>query len=300
MKGKTITLLLSVLLAAGALAGCASNDEDDAPPTTTTPTQVTPTEATPATTPVVTTPTNVTPTTVVTPTVDAVTPSSFSLTAAGFPAQVEVGKKFNFTLYVNGSPARTSDHVGAHFAGNDTSPPTAPGRKDCEHPNGAMPGVFVVNCTIQEPGTWHVFGHARLNESGELVNFWATPFAVKARAFNLTVTNMPTAPQVSKGNFTFTLTINGTENVTSDHIGAHFWNATTETPTVANSAGACAHLPGETGAVGTFTVTCSIENKETGPKDFFLRGHVRVTEGGSALNFWSTEQKVSIVGSSLI
>lgn len=287
---RTFALLLTLLLAGAALAGCATpnaddeeDDEVEPTPMTMTPTTV----VTPTPTP------TMTPSPTPTPALDS---STYSLSTTGVPGQALPGEAFNFTLYANGSVNATSDHIGAHFSNNDTTNPPGAGRGDCAHQSGDLPGTFVVDCTLASEGTWYVWGHARINDSGEIRNWWtAAPSVVKVRNYTLNATGFPTNPPASKQNFTFTLRVNGTDNATTDHLGAHFWNATQSAPTVANSAGACAHT-NATGVIGTFTVTCSIENTGLTAKDFFVRGHLRISEGGSTLNWWSDEVKVSVVG----
>lgn len=290
---RVASLLLALLLAATALAGCTEPGADDETPTPTPTAEATPT-------PIIATPTSTeTPTPTPTPptTAPVLDSSTYALETTGMPGQALPGARFNFTLYANGSVTHASDHIGAHYADNDTtSPPVTPGRKDCEHVAGDLPGTFEVLCTIMDEGTWHVWGHARINDSGELRNWWSEPFVVKVRNYSLNASGFPTNPPTSKQNFTFTLTVNGTDNATTEHLGAHYWNATQSAPTVANSMGACQHAPAATGALGTHTITCSIENTGLAPKDFFLRGHVRITEGGTTLDWWSDEVKVSIVG----
>ena len=282
-------LLISVLVAA-ALAGCTGGDDTTSTPTpdVTEPPLVTPT----TTTPPVTTP-------IVTPTTQPVLDSStYSLTSVGIPTMAKPGAKFNFTLFVNGSVARNSDHLGAHFADNDTTdPPVSPGRKDCEHDTDAdLPGVFVVNCTINDIGTWYVWGHARINDSGELRNWWpTTPAIVKVRDYNATLSGVPTNIQTSGANFSVTLTlaaIGASENVTSNHIGVHYWNATEQNPSRANAAGACEHAAG--GAVGTYTIACNIVNSGVTPKEHYLRGHLLLEDATTSLSWWSQEYAVNI------
>lgn len=291
MRGTTF--FLTLLLATSALAGCMRDDEDDPPTVTPTPTDP----------PVTTTPSVVTPTPIttppVTPTGSTLGPGTYQLATSGMPGQAKTGSKFNFTLYVNGSLERASDHVGAHYADNDTTnPPVAPGRRDCEHTAGELPDSFVVSCTIATPGAWYVWGHARIDDNGTLVNWWpATPSIVRVRDFNVTTSGAPTGPQQSRQNFTFSVNITGSENVTSDHIGAHSWNATTADPTVNNAAGACEHIAA--GSIGNYTITCSLENRDLTPKTFYLRGHLRLVEGGTTLHWWGPEFSVTVLGNPL-
>ena len=285
---KTLTLLLTLTLAATALAGCTDPDDGgDVDPTPDPSPELTPTPtATPTTTP------TITPT--VTPPTPPLDSSSFTLAATGAPGQAMPGEKFNFTLFANGTNAHASDHIGAHYADSDAATLDAATMRACEHhSSGTLPGVFVVTCAIADEGTWFVSGHARINDSGELRNWWTpAPFAVKIRDYNLTLSGVPTAPVGSGSNFTIQLQIVGTDNVTTDHLGAHFWNLTKDNPTLDTAQGACEHL--NTGAVGKYTVTCNITNDGVTVKDHYLRGHLRIVEGGTTLQWWSPEVKVSI------
>lgn len=288
---RAFSFLFASVLVGAALAGCVGGDDEKTPTPTPTTVGTTPTPVgTPAPTAVAT------PTAAPTPGPVPLDSSTYGLESVGIPAQAKPGAKFNFTLYVNGSVTHASDHIGAHFAGNDTTDPPGPGRKDCEHSGASLPGVFLVNCTIQEVGTWYVWGHARINDSGELRNWWAaSPAIVKVRDYNVTLSGVPTTVQTSNSNFTVTLTIaalNASDNATTDHMGIHWWNATQPDPTTQNSAGACEHLSG--GAVGTHTIRCAIPNGGLTPATFYLRGHLRLTEGPTVLSWWSQEHQVTI------
>lgn len=286
------TLLLTLLLAGAALAGCTGGDEGAPTPTP----DVTPTVATP--TPTLTTPTPATPTPPVNET-PALGNDTYALATAGIPAQAEVGKPFNYTLYVNGTFEATSNHIGAHFRNTTEGALSASAMGACSHigTNETLPGEFNLTCTLDTPGTHYVYGHVRITENGETYNYWAEPRAVKVRNYTINLTGVPSTAQASSQNFTFTMAIQGTENVTSDHIGAHFWNATTSAPTAANAAGACSHVAGA--AIDTFTVTCQIAHAGVTPGTYYLRGHLRITEGGSQVNFWSSEHEVTVLGSLL-
>jgi hypothetical protein len=286
-------ILILALTLSLALAGCTFIGGDDDEMEEPTPT---PTNGTDPTFPTPSTPTNATPTP---PTANATLDSStYALAVAGVPTQAKPGARIGFTLFVNGTTTAESDHIGAHFADNDTTNPPVTGRQDCEHTAGALPGTYGVNCTLANVGTWYVWGHARINNSGALLNWW-TPQAsiVKVRDYNLTVGGVPTNAQPSNGNFTILVNVTalgGSDNATSDHIGAHYWNASEANPTTDNAAGACIHVAG--GVVGSHTITCAIPNDGLTPKDFFLRGHIRIAESGTTLSWWSAESKVSILG----
>lgn len=286
---KTLTLLLTLTLASVALAGCTDPNKDDENETTPTPEPSPEPTPTPTATPTATPSVSPTPTPP-TPPLDS---STYKLAVAGAPGQAKPAQKFNFTLFVNGSVTHPTDHAGAHFANNDTATPDAAQMRGCEHSAGTLPGTFLVNCTIPDQGTWFVWGHARVNDSGELRNWWApSPFPVKIRDYNITVANAPTAPVTSGSNFTIQLQVAGADNVTTDHLGAHYWNLTKADPTFESIDGSCEHLA--TGAVGKYDIKCAITNSGLAPKDYYLRGHLRITEGGTTLDWWSPEVKVNV------
>lgn len=291
-----LALALTLILSTTVLAGCTKNNAEDDGQDEIEPTPTTPTPTTQEPTPTTTTP--VTPTTTPTPpTTPVLDSSTYAIAVSGQPTQALPGAAFNFTMFVNGSIMHESDHVGAHISSNDTTNPPGAGRQDCEHTIAQLPGTFLVNCTIANEGTWYVWGHARINDTGELRNWWSpTPFVVKVRNYNLTLSDAPTNPPTSKQNFTVKLNVTGVDNATSDHIDIHFWNATTTTPALATAAGNCAQVAEPTGAIGVFTITCSIENTGIAGKDYYLRGHLRLTEGATTLDWWSAELKVSVLG----
>lgn len=78
---------------------------------------------------------------------------------------------------------------------------------------------------------------------------------------------------------------------TSDHMGAHFWNATMSDPTgsLGNST-ACAHRGGE--MPGRFTAMCTAPMQ---PGTYHLRGHMRMTDDAGAMHhYWSDEQTFTV------
>lgn len=104
----------------------------------------------------------------------------FDLVAAGVPAKAEAGKAFTFSVTAAGPEARTSDHLGAHYgSATSNAPSTTVYAKACAHTTGNLPGTWQVTCTIAEPGTVYLRGHARTNESGTLKNFWTSEFKVE-------------------------------------------------------------------------------------------------------------------------
>lgn len=276
-----IATILAVLLASTALAGCTLNGGDDGNGTTTTTTTTTPTGTTTTTPP--------------TPNGNETAPltnATFTVATSGVPAQAQPGQRFNFTVYVNGTRNATSDHVGAHYADNATAGPNATAMKACEHQQGALPGAFNVACRIDETGTWYLYGHARGNDTGGTFDWWATPVEVKVRNYTLNLTGAPSTPPLGNSSFALSLAIAGSENVTSDHIGAHFFNSTTATPTVATSAGACAHV--NAAVIDTHAIECRIPNASPTPKTMYVYGHLRIVQGGVTLEWWSAPVEVTV------
>lgn len=276
-------ILTTLLLATGALAGCATDDggdQGDPTPGTTTP------GATTTTPPATTTPVSPTP---------GVDNESFALETAGVPAAVRANESFSFTLYVNGTDEASSDHIGAHYADNATEAPSASSMGGCEHQSGDLPGEFTVTCTIAQPGTWHVYGHARVTQDNATVQWWAPPRAVQVVGnHTLSASLSPDVPATATAgqNFTFTLTVDGPA-ATSDHVGAHFGLNQTEQPSTTTLPQACQHqtvdLPAEV------TVTCVFPESGT----YYLYGHVRFGSGGSFVNFWTPEQYTVVVAPGL-
>lgn len=287
---RAITLLLALALS-GLLAGCSMPGTDDETDPTPTPTAATPTSdpvfptATPSATPTAT------------PTAPPVAPAfdstSFQLATAGLPTQAKPGQRVNLTLFANGTASQASDHVGAHFANNTTAAPNASAMQACDHAGATLPGTFTVNCTFPATGVWQVYGHARIGQGNDTLNYWAAPAAITVRNYTLALADVPTSAQGSGTNFTFKLNVSGFDNATSDHVGAHYFNDTATEPTTESSAGACAHVAGA--VVANHSLSCQISLPTLTPtKDYFLRGHVRIVQDGVTLSWWSDPAKVTI------
>lgn len=285
---RTLPLLLTALLAGAALAGCTGGDDSDSDPTPATATPgatpsdpfATPTATTPGATPPATPPTTAPPA------------LDFTLAVAGAATQAKPNQTTSFTLHVNGTATTTTEHVGAHYANNATASPPGAGRSDCPHQGGVLPGSFNVSCTFAATGTWHVFGHAQANDGATVVDWWAPAFAIRVRDYNLTLAGVPTTA-ADETNFSFTLNVTAlgaSDNATSNHIGAHYFNNTTDS-TTETAAGTCEHTTG--GVVGPHRVTCNIDAGGL-TRDVYVRGHVRITEGDVTLSWWSEPYKVTL------
>ena len=113
-----------------------------------------------------------------------------------------------------------------------------------------------------------------------------------ADAFQLTFAGVPStlAPNAT---FQGTLTVRSSsgEHGTSDHVGAHFWNATQADPTAAiGSSTACTHRQGNTELPGSFNIECTAPAT---PGTYHVYGHVRIS-GGTTLNWWSAPSTFTV------
>jgi hypothetical protein len=110
-------------------------------------------------------------------------------------------------------------------------------------------------------------------------------------SFTLTVNDLP-ARTMAGGTISMMLNIQGSPEVTSDHIGAHYWNFTTTDPTAdfTAQAGACKHVEGSATAPGAFPVSCTFEK----PGVYYVHGHMRTTHDGQIVNWWSKGHKVVV------
>lgn len=279
---KAYTIILSCIIAATALAGCADND-DATPPADSSPT--------PATTP---TPLLPTPTPTPAPT-DNGTAANFTLTAANVPTTVFAGEAFTFNLTIAGETEMETDHIGAHYNTTPNPEPAGAYGKACEHQPGTVPGEFVVRCTFAEEGEHFLRGHLRVNDSGTLRNFWTDEFEVVARGpvgnHTLATSGMPTLPVTAGSTFNFTLAITGDADV-SDHIGGHFGANSSATPKVSDYPLACAHTAGS--VPGEYAVSCEVP-ATAAPGTYHLRGHMRITVDSMKHDFWAPETSFVVV-----
>ena len=115
-----------------------------------------------------------------------------------------------------------------------------------------------------------------------------TENALDSATYSITVSDMPTAV-LANATFRFNSTISGGPVHASDHIGGHFGNKTTTEPSTATYDMACAHTGGD--LPGKYQVSC------TAPKMsgvYYLRGHARITQGETVVNWWSTETTFTV------
>jgi hypothetical protein len=115
-----------------------------------------------------------------------------------------------------------------------------------------------------------------------------TEHALDSATYGITVSDLPTVV-LANSTFRFNSTISGGPVHASDHIGGHFGNKSTTEPSPAVYTVACAHVAGD--LPGKYTVTCTAPTT-TGV--YYLRGHARITEGETVVNWWSTEQTFTI------
>ncbi|MGB0651976.1 MAG: hypothetical protein ACPGQL_02150 [Thermoplasmatota archaeon] len=220
---------------------------------------------------------------------------SLELSLSGLPTLAVLGKDIPVTLTASGDA--TSDHVGAHFWSSQVADPTASFEQragNCEHPAGphTLPGQLSITCNFTELGVFYVYAHARVNEDGEDVNFWGPGQMVEVvlgpDSYVLSAAN-PTFAGGSSG--AFDLVIEGPSG-SSGHIGAHYWNDSTDDPDAdfGAQAGACTHVDGVQSLPGTFGVTCEFP----GDGIYYLRGHLRVEVGDRTHDYWTEETMVQV------
>ncbi len=218
---------------------------------------------------------------------------AYTLTAT-IPDEVRLGAQLAFTLNVEGTETFATDHIGAHWWTSSQADPTAAlsTSTGCAHVEGQLPGDYAVSCTFDAPGVYYVRGHARVDVEGVLHNYWTDEQVVHAvpepNQWILAVDGIPT--EVTQGQeFTFTLTIDGEPEVSSEHIGGHWWRAGEAAENdLSMSVGGCSHTQGT--APGTYTVTCDMEAKG----EFEVFGHLRVTVGEKNYEFWSESYPVTV------
>ena len=302
MRHESRTLLLALLAASLALAGCTGGDDED--PADTTP--VFPSGTTPAgTTPAGTNPATATPAepSPVVTTPDAETPvfTPYTLDVSGLPQEVEAGMNFTFVLRATGGTPGTSDHLGAHYGNlsaaalpaNTTTYPRA-----CQHVTTTtdVPGTYNVTCAMPSAGTWYLRGHvlAQGNHS------WGNEMALTARpawtpngTYTLNLTGVPTVVPANQ-NVTMNLTMTGPSGI-SNHFGAHYGRNATGTPSLDAYPQACVHVTALTPIPpGSPTVvTCNFSE----PGTYYLRGHLRVDEGlpPAPRDHWTSEHVILVL-----
>lgn len=83
----------------------------------------------------------------------------------------------------------------------------------------------------------------------------------------------------------------GMHRMSSDHIGAHFWNQSMMDPTAGlGNATTCQHRAAE--APGEWTATCTAPMQ---PGTYHLRSHMRMAdEDGQLHHWWSDEQTFTV------
>ncbi len=91
---------------------------------------------------------------------------------------------------------------------------------------------------------------------------------------------------------TLGLHITGDNAGHSDHIGAHYWSASTDDPTAdfGLQAGSCSHVAGGGQVPGDFTIVCT----PTESGWHYLRGHVRLVVDDETLNYWTPEHVIFV------
>lgn len=118
---------------------------------------------------------------------------------------------------------------------------------------------------------------------------------ISASTYRMSLAGVPSDP-VAPGSM-FNVSVEGhmgmgmaMHRMTSDHIGAHFWNMTVADPTAGiGSSTACVHQTGEMPAA--FTAKCTAPMQ---PGTYHLRAHTRMMDGNVTHNFWSDAQTFTV------
>ena len=113
-------------------------------------------------------------------------------------------------------------------------------------------------------------------------------------SYHMQLSGMPMGPVAPGAKFNVTVKAmdGGAGHMhTSDHIGAHFWNATQADPTGAlMSAMTCAHRGGD--LPGTYEAMCTAP---MAPGTYHLRSHARMSDDDAMMHhWWSDEQTFTV------
>lgn len=121
------------------------------------------------------------------------------------------------------------------------------------------------------------------------------PEALDADAYEMELSGMPSGPMAPGSKFNVTVQAHeahaGHGMHMSDHIGAHFWNATQADPTGAlASSTACAHTGGN--LPGTHRAQCTAPLQ---PGTYHIRAHARMAgDDGMMLHWWGDEHTFTV------
>lgn len=115
------------------------------------------------------------------------------------------------------------------------------------------------------------------------------PAHVDAGTYIITLEGFPVGPVAGGSNLTFRDRITGSVQAYSDHIGAHFGSNSTDAPSTTAYNMTCAHSVGN--LPGVYDVTCSVPRA---PGLYHLRGHARIMQDGTPVNWWSAEQTFTV------
>lgn len=115
---------------------------------------------------------------------------------------------------------------------------------------------------------------------------------VAANALTVTVSSLPAAIPPGSS-FSVQVTFSGSEEIFSDHLGAHFGPISTANPSNAAYPSTCTHQAGTSPA--TVQVQCTAP---TQPGTYYLRGHGRTIESGTTFNWWSDEHSFTVAAGS--
>ncbi|MHB1261403.1 MAG: hypothetical protein ACYC2H_06775 [Thermoplasmatota archaeon] len=118
-----------------------------------------------------------------------------------------------------------------------------------------------------------------------------------ADSFHMSFSGMPSGPMSPGQMFNVTVMaqhgagLEDMDAMTSDHIGAHYWNMSMADPTSGLShAMTCVHQTAE--APGTYTTLCQAPME---PGTYHMRSHMRMMDAGQMTHhYWSDEQTFTV------
>lgn len=189
----------------------------------------------------------------------------------------------------------SSQHVAAHYATTSTDTPSLQHYTTaCTPVSGSYADdEILVDCAFTTQGTYYLRGHSIIMNGGQAQHYWTEEFIVKVvpaqpaptTGVDVSVWNMPSNVQANE-TFTFHLVVTSTEPRSSDHMGAHFANASSPTGSITHYAAACNHVAGNVS--GEFDITCSFPE----PGTYYLRGHARFGTTGAFEHNWALETQI--------
>lgn len=103
--------------------------------------------------------------------------------------------------------------------------------------------------------------------------------------YDITLAGLPPVVAVGKP-FVVTVFANGSVSDRFEHLGGHFGEEESDSPSTAAYSRACSHTAGA--APGRYSLTCVIEDDG----EWYFRGHGRVVKDGTTYDSWSEEETI--------